>query len=494
MPYFNFLNAEDEEAQKAGQEAFGGGLSQPLNTGFSGGAQAPQANMYTPPPQPGSSSGRTPGAPAVGGGDPYTPAVASGSDFVNYGQYVNANKDVSARNAKDIAGKIENTAHQGSQELAGVLGKFQGDVTAATPTYNATQVNQGVGQTSSTLSLRGNGPPTGRNTATTTSAPVPSNLPTSAPTGTPTGTTSQRGQGLSGEPQRNVLPQAPGPSAPGSREELEKLATQGWQGPTSLSQQEGYDAATGKMGQAAGQMDAIQTKDGLSGYLSKEFGGTQAGYGAPESGARELDSLLIGRAGGDRFKKMKEQYEGFGKDNIDFSNRMADNSVNAGKAAHGIIQDKYKSLLGQFDAAETDRGNKNKEAAAKEAARQEKIAKNGGFDEYNKWRHESAVRSATNAMDPTFWLKQAGVIDWSINDKLTDGWEGLAGKAGIELDSDHVNMGALDPLSQKKWPAVYNDLTQEELVALENMSSSKQQEFIKNRFAQMGGHLDGTGL
>lgn len=458
MPYFNTYKPEDEGLQTLGSA----GGAQPLSRNLTEGFSTPQTNMYTPP-QHGNSSGRTPGGSPDDTTTPYTPSEASGSDFVNFSQYVNANKGASEQNAKGITNDTRNAADDASRGMGSLLNDFRGQVAGAAPGYAGYTVNQGVGQNASTFSQAQNG---------TTSNTIPTSIPPQT-----TG-----GKGAGGGPGIQAAEQL-------TRAEVEKRANTGYTGPTSLAQQPGYDAATGKVRDAQSQIAALQSKDGLSGYLAKQFGGSQAGYASPESGARELDSLLIGNAGKKQFERLKGQSALLDND-MAMNQSLADQSVNEGKANSQIIQDKYKQLLGNYDSAEGARGKENervaKEAQEKEQAKKDREARAAGYDDYNAWRHESLVRNVTNYMDPTWYLKQLGVTKFSVNDKLTDMWEGqVANKMGIGNDSDHVNTGNLTPDVAAKWKDVYSDLSDDELAQVEDMSIGDQMAFINKRHAEM---------
>lgn len=499
MAYFDmYKSAEDQQQGPAGSTSI---PSSQLTQYFGGGASTPNATL----------------GPAVTGAtiDQTRPDLgndSSGSDFVNYNQYYNANKDVASRGAENVASTVTNNADRASNTMADLYNQFSGEVNAGTGTgpLGRVTVIPGQGQTASQIEMGAAQTPVAEQSK---AAVVPSSIagrqggknPVSVDPNatTPGGTGAEAPASKTGAAAAPFASTAPGASspvqptpanpaaAPGSvlggptgpatltRDDLVKGAGQKYTGPQSLSQMPGYDAATGQVTNATSQANALNSKAGLSGLLAQQFGGAAEG-----SGANELDTSLLGTAGKSRFNGVYNQYHDALTNKSNEYNSVGAGQVQQAKNSTQAMADTYGNLLRNFDSVEQKRNDDNAAKAAQDAATAASKKKAQTFDQYNAGNHESVVRDATNFLDPTWYMRQAGLIDESLNDDVSNGWEGMTKGA---RDSSHVRDTFLDGSVKAEWPEVYNDLTPEELKQVEGMNINQQKIFIHQRYQKLHG-------
>lgn len=454
MPYFNLF--QDDERQRAQQPGLSLAFGSPDTSSPAAPAQAPMPESQVP------------------GAGPTPVAGDSGSSFVNFERYVNANKDAATAAAGNVAGNVGKGAEDAATGLHNLLTDFRGQVQSGTGHGVTPGANVVTAMGGTVLTTPGN--------TRATPAPAAGQMngsgqnPGAITTGAPTST---RGQNAISEPNAPSQP-SPTPAAPKTltREDLVKGSEQKYTAPASLTDMEGYNAVTGQVTNATGRLNSLQSKEGLSGLLAKEFGS-----GAVGSGVNELDSLLLGRQGGEKFKELNKAYgdlPGRVDRSVAESRGIADQ---ARKDTEGYAAE-YQDLLGKFDGqvASDQKAIEDKAAAAK--TREEMEA---AWIEYEKPRHETVVRDIGNMFDPTHW---AGEIFGfrGLNDRLTDAAE-KTGNENFDLnnDSNHVRAHGMPPELKAMWKEVFMDLSPEELHQVEKMTDMQRADFIRSRYAKIQG-------
>lgn len=440
MPYFNLFDDEQQKAAAQGQ-----GLMQ----AFGGSPGSSSISPAQPPAQPAA-------APSGVAGD-------SGSSFVNWERYQNANRDSAQNSANTVADSVQGTANTAAGGLSGLINQFNEGVGAATgsgPTPGA-QVQTAMG-----------GVVTSAPGASRTPAPGQMNGGGQNPAPAPVAQTPNRSSGGLSDPNAPAPAQPTTPAAGGplTREDLVTGSQQQYRGPTSLAQTPGFDAVTGQITNAASQVNALGTKDGLGGLLAKNFGSGQVG-----SGANELDSALLGGAGRSRFGEITK---GYGDLESRVGRAVGDSEALADKAktSTDTAAGRYKSLLEEFDA---------KTAPGKPAdAPQPTATKKKTFAQYrtgNEVAH--TVQDIGNALDPTAWALHAAGKK-SIEDMRAPEYEKQYGHP--IGNSQAVRFERLIPgLSEAQHEALYNSLTEDELSALEQMSPGEQRDFAMARWKEV---------
>lgn len=314
MPYVSLFRPQEEEDpnEKAKQEGLYGF--------FSGGRAQSSA--------PGAAA--SPVAISQPAGGPGGVADDSGSSFVNFERYVNANKDVATRGANQLGDRVEDKARDAALGLGSAYGQFSDAVKAGTPTYDdSLGVKSGTfgAQFTNSGSTQNKPPPAGATT------------PTASPFTTPGGNTRGAGPTIGAQP-------APTAAKPPTREEIEAGSKATYTGPESLSSQVGFDAVTGKIGDAAREVNALQSKEGLSAMIDRDFNPATAG-------GQELDTVLFGRTGGDRFRSIGQGYGDLAS-RVGRATADADRLVTQARSASEGAAGKYKDLLGRFDTLDAE--------------------------------------------------------------------------------------------------------------------------------------------
>lgn len=406
MPYFDFFNTQEDENKKAPQQ---GGLN----------------SFFTPK----STNNTIGGAPNV---RPQTPAAApsgvagdSGSSFVNFERYVNANQGVSDANAGQMAGQVGGAADKAKTALGSMVDTFNTGVTAGTGAGITGDLAQAFNTAHRTGEPVANVPPVtnsanfskgGGTSASMNSQPAAASP--LKPAAAPQGAVDPKGSG-------NVDPGTPAAPTVPFRDALVQGSQQKYTGPQSLAQQPGYDALTGQVGAAAGDVAALQSKDGLSAWLGKNRNAT-AGYASDGSGARELDSLLLGRSGGKAFGELGSKYQGLGE-SVGAANTASIEKARGAEDATKKYAGEYGDLLKTFDAEEAAKADKGpstldefRKTFEQETAQvtednktnvwMAKIAADAGFqvpksEDYAKWAQlQAAITAARGEAGWAEWL------------------------------------------------------------------------------------------
>lgn len=464
MPYFDFFNTQEDENKKAPQQ---GGLN----------------SFFTPK----STNNTIGGAPNV---RPQTPAAApsgvagdSGSSFVNFERYVNANQGASDANAGQISGQVGGAADKAKTALGSMVDQFNTGVTAGTGHGVSGELAQVFNTAHRTGQPPGTVPPT---PATTTGRGGTSQSMMDAPPSSPLkGAIDPKGT-------ENPISQPVATPAP-TREDIVKGSQQTYTGPQSLAQQPGYDALTGQVGAAAGDVAALQSKDGLSAWLGKNRNAT-AGYASDGSGARELDSLLLGRSGGKAFGELGSKYQGLGE-SVGAANTA---SIEKARGAEDLTKQaagEYGGLLKLYDEDEANR--KRAEEEKKAAAEKERNSLNltHGDGKYEEWddytggnRFENTVSNITGALDPVAQVQNA-TGNRSLKEQGEEQFDQGINKAiGTHLNSSKYNWGLTGHLgthSDEVKKAIFDSLSGEELKALERMGGTQQDSFIDQRLKKL---------
>lgn len=374
-------------------------------------------------------------------------AAPAQSKFVNFDRILNANKDVATRNANQLAGALQTNAQAGRTALAGVVGGFNSAVTAGTP-QNPMQPN-GTGTAPQM--------PTGRATPTSPLQPSANTRGTPAPS---SGTT-ELGS-FKGPPQDTANAQA----------NLDKAV---YSGPTDITKDPGFAEMWGKVGKSDDELALLEAKGGL-GALSQNY---LAG-GQYTQGMQNMDAALLGATGGERFRQVKKEFG----DTRKLVDRAVGEAGTKVKTAQGLAGDAKNYWQGVIDknAAAGAAQKSAKDAAFEKATKTMQDA--GRFADYEKWRHEDAVRSVGNALDPTYYLGKLFGLKGGVNDALTDK---LEPSINPDNNSNRVTSGTLPPHIRPMWPSVFSSLSEDELRKLEMMSDGDRVAFIQQRYAQLQG-------
>ncbi len=264
MAYDRFKYFEDEEGR---EQAPAGGLVSPV-AGL--GASSIRSEEVVKPPSIGSVS----------------PEDPSGSKFVSFERYFNANKEGAAQDASKVAQGVESKAAGALSGLTASQNQFADAVKKGTHTYGGETVDPGVGVPTS--SNRGNGLQTQR-------------------------------QGLEGAAQKGT---SPGGAPALSLEEAYARSQKGYGGPTSLSDfapqlGQQFDDAQRGVGQLGDQY-------GLQG-LMKNLKVTDP---SATSGTSRFSAGMANAAGSGRFGELQKKYGG-----------LYDTWSRAQKDAAGAVQD-----------------------------------------------------------------------------------------------------------------------------------------------------------
>ncbi len=288
-----------------------------------GGAYSEDEDEYGAPPGLGTVAPTGPlttaGAPSgAGTGD-------SGSRFVNFERYFNANADAANKMAGGLADQVEGNADKAIHSVYGASDQFNKDVAAGTPRFGGEMVDAAA-LTTAARSGTGSAPDVGVNK-----------------------------QGLTSDVQKGV---GGAPLTPGTNEgqiitgdEAKRRAQAQYTGPKSLTETQGFaDAQKGITG-AQSQVDALgaDRKYGASQQSKLSALIQDLSSGRATQGGNELDASLTGYAGRGRFDALNKKYAGLQK-YLDDAAVQGDVGV---KEAMGITADtanKYGKLGEQADA------------------------------------------------------------------------------------------------------------------------------------------------
>lgn len=470
MPYFNLYSDEDQQKQLDP-------LMQAFNPGTKAGPVVSSRSSSAPAPS---------AAPVLSGASPAsgTNGVAgdSGSSFVNWDRYQNANRDVSQAGANTVADSVTGTANQAASGLTGLINTFNTNVSNATghaPPAN-TQVQDPMGGVVTTTQ--------GRTGSGTPVAPGSMNSSTGMPTGpggksSPAAPFSPSTSKTDNAPNAVPAPAAPTPGqpAPGhlTRDDLVAGAGQTYKGPTSLADTPGYDSVTGQITNAASQVNALGSKEGLGGLLAKNFGS-----GAVGSGDNEFDTALLGQAGRQRFGDIQKGYgdlpsrlDRAGGDAQTLASQARDDTTHAAGS--------YQGLLDQFDTAQKAQEDA---AAAKQAADAAKAAHHPAksFADYNSDNAAAhTIRDVGRFLNPLAWAINKAGKKWTPEDVATPGYEKqydhpFGNAEAVQFDRE---MPGTTPAQQE---AVYNSMSDDELAKIEKMNYDDQLQFLMNRLHELG--------
>ncbi len=316
----------------------------------------PNAQGYTTPysAPTGTTASQDPNGPVAGD---------SGSRFVNFTQYLNANKDSAAAQAQALARSVSAHGQAAQTDLAGAQQKFSAGVQAGSGSGNAVQGGPtakskagqvpgaqtgGGGKYSVLPSALASSPGSGSAPVMNTGLTPPA-TPTS-PSGAPLG----KGQSaLEGVPQRGSDPMTV------SRAQADARAKESYTGPAGLYEQDptGFSGLMGRTQQAQDEAQALGSGTGLQGLMHARSGGT--------AGQNRFDAGLMGATGGQAFQDLAQRY---GKLN-DALNGAQSRSVQNADEARATTQSNANSwgnLVNQQDAAQGE----SQHAAADQTAKQ----------------------------------------------------------------------------------------------------------------------------
>ncbi len=331
MAYEYFANRDDEDSNRRRRER---GQNQE-STGF-------QVNAPNPDPA---------GAP----GTPQDPSAGvkgdSGSNFVNFEQYFNANSGAAQGMADNVAGQVESGATKALGDVQGALGQYTQDVTAGTPVFNDPNapVNGVLGAPT--------GPaPVASLTTTPGAAVAPGQLggngkPIILPG--PTKTTT---------PAASALP-APGVAGPRADARAEANARAGaaaqYTGPQGFEQVKNYSDLVKGITKAGSQVNALGSTGGRE-ALAQQL------LGSSTQGGSQLDAALMGAAGGARFDDIGKRFGDSKLENYLKGASQDAAGLSAGGAANTKrVRGQYQGEVDQIDA---------ERAAAKKAADEKALA------------------------------------------------------------------------------------------------------------------------
>jgi hypothetical protein len=407
--------------------------------------------------------------PSASPASPPSSGVAgdSGSDFVNFDQYWNANQGVAERNANAVGSGVEGAATGAVGALGDLSNTFGADVSQGT---GKGPVAGSVVQTAmggNVLTVPANGTSTTTTSQTTPTTPAPRTGPNK---------TSSLDKNSPATP-RPPAPDVP-PPATLTRGDLLTGSQQQYTGPTDIRNASGYDALTGKITDASSQVSALGSKDGLGALLAKNYGSSPVG-----SGGNELDSILTNRAGRSRFDDIGRNY-GDLDTRLEKAGTDSDALVKKAQGDTETAAGTYKSLLDQFD-------EKAPKTAAETGAAPAPTAPTGpvsgkSFKDYNTGNEAAhTVRDIGRVLNPIGWLMNAAGMK-SPEDVMTPQYEEQFGHpignaSAVQFDR---RMPGSTPEQQEK---VYNSLSTEEIASLEKMSFGEQTKFLSKRLNSLLG-------
>jgi hypothetical protein len=279
---------------------------------------------------------------------------ASGSGYVNFGQYIEANKDNSNRVAGEVAGGIGKAAGQAQAGLQKAQRGFGMGLATGNPFG---------GQSMAAA-------PSGRHEVGAPVAPPVAGI-------TPVATPAQSMQGAPGTTKQGMTSaptQGPGSGAPAgaptiSIEEARARAGQGYTGPKGLDISADLRKQTGA---AQSQLGLTKDEGGLEALLRQKYGG--AGYGKAQS---RFDAALTGQAGGSRFRELRSKYGNL-TGTLSAAEAAAAGRAKAAEAEVAATAGKYGSQVTAYDQEQAEREKNIKETAekakAKAAADAERLA------------------------------------------------------------------------------------------------------------------------
>lgn len=386
------------------------------------------------PPPPGTSP--PPGSPGVG--------PDGEGKFVNFDRVLNANKDVAERASTHAAEGLARAGEDARSKLTGVTSSFNAAVNAGTPLA----VDRSIKPMPATAMTGVAGGPAGMASGM---RPVPQTRP----------------------PQTLGIP---GPTT--SAEAAAGQAGAVYGGPTDFTKFAGFDEALAANTKAQEGLALTNTPGGLQALAQQQTSGLT-------SGESRMDAALLGATGGKKFADVRERFK-------DLDTAVERASADAG-ATVGRAQDSAQATADYYQR--TGRGLKEQEDAAAAKAAEEQAAKDRNkksksYDDYNEFKHEELVRDFGNAWDPTWYLKQAGVTNWSLNDALTDKIEETArDDYGIERDSTRIRWNNLDPklFSEDDKRLLYDSYSEDEIKWLESLTFNQQQEQLYKRLQELKG-------
>jgi hypothetical protein len=277
----------------------------------------------------------------VAGGNTAAPASGAVPQAPGSGRYVNfdrifaANQGAANQMANGVGKDVQNQATQAQLGLYGQQNAFNNAVNQATNTYGGQQI-----------------------------AEQTSDRP-------------QKDNGLQGAPTK-------GGGSYMTRDQAAAAAAKQYSAPTSLSAQDGYDAAYQQAQKADDTLALTKDPSGLQTYFQQKANaaGTQGNY---TQGMSRLDAALTNQAGNQQFSNLRNKYGNF-EQMFDAANAASKDQSDNAKAQSNAVSSAYGNLVSQFDKDEQTR----KDAAAKyqqdqklanESARHDSQAGRGDLDQ-----------------------------------------------------------------------------------------------------------------
>lgn len=391
-------------------------------------------------------------SPGMGGTPSPQPQQAPaqvGTGFIDFGRYLNANRDASKRDAEKLAGGIARQGQAAQGQLKQAQQGFSDAVTAGSPNAFAglTQPPEGTKGTS-----------------------------TKAPAG---GITAPQPAGRS---------TTPAPS-------LSQRAGATYSGPSSLSGQMG-DAGWDEILKGASAAQEAANVTGTQGGLEASFQKQNAGQPYTQGQSR-MDAMLAGSTSPDRFQQLRKDYGSLvqsTKDADAASRGQAD-------AARVSVEKDAAAAQAELDAQAQTRADgikKMQEGMAAENAARDAVRNlfGGQGDKRESWvdytsnnRLENTLRTFGGALDPINNMTRAAGGRGTLNSLTEAGDNYLNDNAGTSINSSKFNFGTTGFLGNAPdtvKSAFYDSLSKDEVARFERMPESEQQRFYMERIRSLG--------
>lgn len=274
------------------------------------------------------------GGAAAPGGGPESAPVSSPSKFVNFSQYLNANKDLSSKTSGQVGASLTAGAEGARNSLADTQEEFKKRVAGGSLTYGGNQIG-----TSGVEPVYGARPTF--------------NGATSGVVGT-----------YGGEPMT--------PS-----EDARAKSKQTYTGPDSLSGVASYQDLAKKTADAQAKVGGTGTEGGLQTLLKDQYGSN----GDYSKGANSMDAALVGATGRKQFENLRSKYGGLTQA-LEGANTASAGVANAARTSTAAAATRYGADADAEDKRKADASAK----ADADATRQHQEA-----DEDKTWHEVGAM-------------------------------------------------------------------------------------------------------
>ena len=426
------------------------------------------------------------------------PAQGGPSGFINWAQYVGANKDAAKRTAGQVAGRLGKGAQAAQAGLQGAYGTFAEQMKAGTSLPPVA----GMTVTSSPSAARW-----ANAKAAHPAAPLPA-YDAAARAGA--GYSARSDSGLNPDDaaaaEQAALAAYDAAHAPAggyqaqtgptptyiSREDAERAAGQTYTGPEDITSTEGWDKVRQDTEDAQDSINATGRADdsGINALL-RDYYGKGGNY---SQGQSMFDAALVGGEGRKQFADMRRQYADL-SGNLDRVAKDSALQVGGARRASDEAAKTYGRLLGDYDKAEADRKAREAAAAAGGATGAGKKYANRnlydhpsqGFGGQDMGKFGSTVNDIgkagydlNRAINPLEWAMNAANIKSPFDQMAADTYGG-----GLPNYANQINWGDAG-LDNAQGDAVYDSMTQAELDAVGAMAEPARVAWLKARAKELG--------